>query len=84
MGAGSGVIVSPAGYVVTNFHVAGDASRITCRLPNGERIDADIVCKDPLTDLCVIKLRMAQRPDPTQPIPSPRSATPTPCRSATT
>ena len=28
LGAGSGVIVSPAGHVVTNFHVAGDASRI--------------------------------------------------------
>jgi len=69
LGAGSGVIVSPAGYVVTNFHVAGDASRITCRLPNGEKIDADIVCADPLTDLCIIKLRMAQRPDPNQPLP---------------
>ena len=69
MGAGSGVLVSPAGHVVTNFHVAGDASRITCQLPNGETIDADIVCKDPLTDLCVIKLRMAQRNDPTKPIP---------------
>ena len=69
LSAGSGVIVSPAGYVVTNFHVAGDASRITCGLPNGERIEADIVCADPLTDLCVIKLRMAQRPDPNLPLP---------------
>lgn len=69
LGAGSGVIVSPGGHVVTNFHVAGDASRITCQLPNGEKIDADIICKDPLTDLCIIKLRMAQRADPTQPIP---------------
>jgi len=69
LGAGSGVIVSPAGYVVTNYHVAGDASRITCRLPSGERIEADIVCKDPLTDLCIIKLRMQQRPDPNVPLP---------------
>jgi serine protease Do len=67
--AGSGVIVSPGGHVVTNFHVAGDASRITCKLPTGEAIDADVVCKDPLTDLCVLKLRMDQRADPSQPIP---------------
>ncbi len=69
LGAGSGVIVSPAGHVVTNFHVAGDASRITCKLPTGESIDADIVCRDPLTDLCVLKLRMDQRSDPNKPIP---------------
>src|SRR5947209_3355589 len=30
--AGSGVIVSPAGHVLTNYHVAGDASHIVCRL----------------------------------------------------
>jgi serine protease Do len=69
LGAGSGVIVSPGGEVVTNFHVAGDASRITCKLPTGESIDADIVCADPLTDLCIIKLRMDQRADPSIPIP---------------
>ena len=69
LGAGSGVIVSPAGYVVTNFHVAGDASRITCKLPTGEAIDADIVTPDPLTDLCVVKLRLDQRKDPSKPIP---------------
>lgn len=69
LGAGSGVIVSPAGHVVTNFHVAGDAGRITCKLPTGEAIDADVVCRDALTDLCVVKLRMEQRADPTVPIP---------------
>ncbi|MDJ0521026.1 MAG: PDZ domain-containing protein [Planctomycetota bacterium] len=69
LGMGSGVIVSPAGHVVTNHHVAGDASRITCKLPSGEAIDADIVCRDPLTDLCVLRLRMDQRADPNKPIP---------------
>ncbi|MHC4080412.1 MAG: hypothetical protein ACYSU2_03745, partial [Planctomycetota bacterium] len=48
-GAGSGVIVSAAGHVLTNFHVAGHTTRITCTLPSGERIDADIVAHDPLT-----------------------------------
>ena len=69
MGAGSGVLVSPGGHVVTNYHVAGDASRITCRLPSGEAIDADVICRDPLTDLCIIKLRMDQRANPSEPIP---------------
>ena len=69
IGAGSGVIVSPAGHVLTNFHVAGDAARITCRLPSGERVDADIITPDSLTDLCVLKLRMDQRRDPTKPLP---------------
>ena len=69
IGAGSGVLVSPAGHVVTNFHVAGDASRLTCKLPTGEAIDADVICADPLTDLCIIKLRMEQRADASVPIP---------------
>ena len=69
IGAGSGVIVSPAGHVITNYHVAGTATRLTCRLPNGEAIDADIVCPDPLTDLCILKLRLEERRDPTQPLP---------------
>ena len=69
LGAGSGVIVSPSGLVVTNFHVAGDAARISCRLPTGEVMDADIVCADSFTDLCILQLRMESRKDATKPIP---------------
>ena len=54
--AGSGVIVSPAGHVLTNFHVAGDSTRLYCRLPSKEQIEAEVVVHDPLTDLSVIKL----------------------------
>jgi serine protease Do len=67
--AGSGVIVSAGGHVLTNFHVAGHTTRITCTLPSGERIDADVVDNDPLTDLSVLKLRLAERPNPTEPLP---------------
>jgi len=67
--AGSGVIVSPAGHVVTNFHVAEDAIRITCTLPDGEHIDADVVVNDPLTDLSILKLRLHERSDTNQPVP---------------
>jgi serine protease Do len=55
--------------VLTNFHVAGHTTRITCTLPTGERIDADVIAHDPLTDLSVLKLRLAERPDPTTPLP---------------
>jgi len=68
-GAGSGVIVSVAGHVITNYHVAEHAKRITCRLPSKETIDADVVAHDPLTDLTVLKLRMNTRKDPNIPLP---------------
>jgi serine protease Do len=67
--AGSGVIVSDDGHVLTNFHVAEDATRLTCLLPSGEKIDADVVVHDPLTDLSVLKLRLATRKDPSVPLP---------------
>ena len=68
-GAGSGVIVSPAGHVLTNFHVAGSARRISCRLPSGEEIPADVLVHDPLTDLSILKLRMSARKDRNKPLP---------------
>lgn len=67
--AGSGVIVSPAGHVLTNFHVAGHTTRIVCRLPDGEAIQADVLAHDPLTDLSVLKLRLDERADSTTPLP---------------
>ena len=67
--AGSGAIVSPAGHVLTNFHVAGDTTQIHCTLPNGEVIEADVVAHDPMTDLSILKMRLDQRLDPTQPLP---------------
>ncbi len=67
--AGSGVIVSPAGHVLTNFHVAGHTTRITCTLPDGEAIDADVLWHDPLTDLSVLKLDLTARKQPAPPLP---------------
>lgn len=68
-GAGSGVIVSPAGHVLTNFHVAGETTRIVCTLPNREMIEADVIAHDPLTDLSVLKLKLELRLDSTQGLP---------------
>lgn len=54
---GSGVIVTPQGHVLTNYHVAGNSTRITCRLTTGETLEATVVAHDPLTDLSILKLR---------------------------
>ena len=67
--AGSGVIVSPGGHVLTNFHVAGDSSRLVCRLPSKEQIEAEVVVHDPLTDLSVLRLKLETRKDRNLPIP---------------
>lgn len=65
---GSGVVVSDDGYVLTNFHVAGNTTRIACTLTTGETIDAIVVLHDPLTDLSVLKLQLDRRADPKIPI----------------
>ena len=58
---GSGVIISKDGRVVTNHHVAGKATRITCRLHDGEEVMADLLGADAMTDLAVLRLRMEDR-----------------------
>lgn len=58
---GSGAIISPEGYVVTNNHVAEKATEIRCVLSDREEITAKIVGLDPETDLAVIKLNLADR-----------------------
>jgi len=55
--SGSGTIISPEGYVLTNHHVAGRTRSITCTLPTREEVPADLVGTDPLSDLAVLKLR---------------------------
>jgi Do/DeqQ family serine protease len=57
--AGSGVIISSEGYVVTNHHVIEDASRIRVTLSDKREYRAEVVGDDPNTDLAVIRLRDA-------------------------
>lgn len=54
--AGSGVIISPKGYAVTNHHVAGNARKLLCTLADKRLVDAKLVGSDPLSDIAVIKL----------------------------
>lgn len=55
--AGSGVIISKDGYVVTNHHVAGKAKQVVCTLTTKEEVDADVIGTDALADITVLKLR---------------------------
>jgi serine protease Do len=55
-GSGSGVIVSPNGYIVTNNHVVGDASKIEVKLADGRRLKGTVVGTDSETDLAVVKV----------------------------
>ncbi len=55
-GAGSGVIISEDGYIVTNNHVINGASKITVRTRDGKEFPASIVGFDERTDLAVIKV----------------------------
>lgn len=55
-GAGSGVIISDDGYVVTNNHVVDNADKIKVTLNNKKTYDAELVGTDPSTDLAVLKI----------------------------
>lgn len=55
-GAGSGVITTSDGYIVTNNHVIDGANKITVRLNNGEEYEAKLIGTDAQTDLAVIKI----------------------------
>lgn len=57
-GIGSGVIIDAEGHILTNFHVAGRASRIDITLANLERVKATLVGSDHWTDLAIVKLDM--------------------------
>ncbi len=54
---GSGVIVDPSGYVLTNDHVIAAASRITVTLGDGRQFEAELVGSDAASDLAVLKLK---------------------------
>lgn len=54
--AGSGVIIDPTGYIVTNNHVVGGASSVSVRLADKREFSATIIGTDKKTDLAVIKI----------------------------
>lgn len=56
-GAGSGVVISSDGYIVTNNHVISGASNITVRFTNGDEHKAELIGTDAQTDIAVIKIK---------------------------
>lgn len=55
-GSGSGVIVDPNGYIITNNHVIGEATEVEIRLSDKTKLFAQVIGKDPDTDLAVLKV----------------------------
>src|SRR6266850_3514468 len=55
-GVGSGFIIDPKGYILTNYHVIDGASRITIGMLSGERFRARVIGVDKETDLAVLKI----------------------------
>ncbi len=70
---GSGFVISPDGYIVTNHHVAGNATKVTVSLTDGQTLDAELIGADKATDLALLKissdrpleyLRFSESPEP--------------------
>ncbi len=59
VGGGSGVAISPDGYVLTNHHVAGKSKIWKVRLAGGDVYVADLVGTDPVGDVALLKMRKA-------------------------
>lgn len=53
---GSGFLISPDGYAVTNNHVVGNATKVSVTFSDGQQYDAKVIGTDPKTDLALIKI----------------------------
>jgi serine protease Do len=63
-GMGTGIIIDPRGYIVTNYHVVEDVNVIRVRLSDGTEQNAAVVARNPETDLALIRIDVG-RPLPT-------------------
>src|SRR5262249_36094314 len=57
---GTGFVISPDGYIVTNNHVIEDVEKITVKLNDGRELAATVVGRDPKTDIGLIKVEAKQ------------------------
>ncbi|MBK6790547.1 MAG: trypsin-like peptidase domain-containing protein [Betaproteobacteria bacterium] len=62
VGLGSGVIVAPEGYLLTNHHVVDQATEIEVQLTDGRQVQARWVGSDPETDIAVLKIELDALP----------------------
>jgi S1-C subfamily serine protease len=61
-GSGSGAIVTPDGYVLTNQHVVHRAASLSIKLTNGDKVEARLIAEDASTDLAVLRARTSGLP----------------------
>jgi serine protease Do len=66
-GMGTGILIDPRGYIVTNHHVIEDVNLLQVRLADGTRASARVVSRDPDNDLALLKIDVG-RPLPTIPL----------------
>lgn len=66
-GMGTGVIIDPSGYILTNFHVVEDVKQIQVTLPDGTTTTGQLIAHDNKTDLALIKIA-TEYPLPTIPL----------------
>jgi serine protease Do len=58
---GSGFVIDPSGIIITNNHVIESADEITVNFADGTKLDAEIIGRDPKTDLAVLKVKSRKR-----------------------
>ncbi len=61
-GSGAGFLVTPDGYALTNSHVVADRTRLTATTTDGDRLDAELIGDDPVTDLALVRLAARDLP----------------------
>ncbi len=61
-GSGSGFLVTPDGYALTNSHVAGGRDDLVATTADGDRLDLEVVGDDPATDLALVRLAARDLP----------------------
>ena len=61
-GSGSGFIITPDGYAITNSHVVDGRARLDAVTMEGDRLDADVIGDDPSTDLALLKIAASELP----------------------
>jgi serine protease Do len=64
---GTGFVISPDGYIVTNNHVVDDVDKIEVQFEDGQKYQAEIVGRDPHTDVALIRVK-ADKPLPSLPL----------------